>query len=188
MRELARGHPRDDYDCVGQIGVEMFRNAWMFAVYDDAGVWAFATIHVGKRKKNIWEPYCNWTLAYTAPERRQLGYGRFLGEYISHVCEFAGCARLKSKVGSYLGLRLHWSLGHHAWGFVPTGEIQIDTPLRGSFPDRTPMNARGCTTRTRPLTGPELYDAIMERQWQPGHNYEFLCVQSSATVGRLTSA
>jgi hypothetical protein len=128
LRDLRRNHPKDDYDCLNeQLGVEVFRRkASLMVLEDDEGIVSFNTIHIGKRKKNIWEPYCNWTLAYTTPVRRRQGLARLLAVAKQDTCAFLGCARVKSKVGTYLGLRLHWTLGHHVWGFCPTGEIQID--------------------------------------------------------------
>jgi len=184
LRERRRGYPKDDYDCLGDLGVELFRKAAVFVVDSPDGPLSFGTIHVGKRKKNIWEPYCNWTLAYTTPSHRRQGLGLQLSRTMLEHCAFLGCARVKSKAGSYLGLRLHWSLGHQVWGFTPTGELQIDSPLPNStvtFPAKTPIGARGVTNRVTPMSGEELREAILARDWQPDHDYDFLCARSSVT-------
>lgn len=182
LRERRRDHPKDSYDCLGDIGVELFRKAAVFVLEADDGPLSFGTIHVGKRKKNIWEPYCNWTLAYTTPSHRRQGLARQLSVAMLTHCAFLGCARVKSKAGSYLGLRLHWSLGHDVWGFCETGEIQIDSPLprqATKFPAKTPIGARGVTDRVTPMSGPELHHEILARSWNPDHDYDFLlCAQS----------
>jgi hypothetical protein len=180
------GHPRDALDCLGQAyWVDLVRSASMFVLETTEPV-AFATIHVGRRKKNVWEPYANWTLCYTTPAERRKGYAHALARYtLGHVA-FLGCRRMKSKIGSYLGLRLHWSLRHDIWGFLLTGELQVDTPLRGEFPsDRAPMGARAVIkSPSRPLSAIELASLIRDNHWNPNEDYAFLdaCAQSSATA------
>ena len=182
LQKLRRGHPRDSYDCLGGLSVELFRGAMMFKVEDaNDGPVGFTTVHIGRRKKNVWEPYANWTLAYIAPTHRRRGLGRELAVHTLAYARFLGCARVKSKVGSYLGLRLHLSLGHDIWGELPTPEreLQVDSPLlpRDRFPNgRTPMGARGIrnSTRTSPLSREEI---ATECKWR-GWDYEFLCVPS----------
>lgn len=183
LRERRGGYPKDSYDCLGDIGVELFRKAAVFALDSPEGPLSFGTIHIGRRKKNIWEPYCNWTLAYTTPSHRRQGYALQLSRAMLQHCAFLGCARIKSKAGSYLGLRLHWSLGHQVWGFCEGGEIQIDSPLphqAAKFPtDKTPIGARGVTSRVTAMSGEELHHEILARNWQPDHDYDFLlCARS----------
>jgi len=180
LQKLRRGHPRDEFDCLGGIGVELFRGAQMFVLTDPTdGIVSFTTIHIGRRKKNVWEPYANWTLAYTTPAHRRRGHMSALARYTLEQARFLGCARVKSKVGSYLGLRLHCSLGHDIWGIVDSDarELQVDAPLlpRDSFPNgRTPMGARACNTRGHPLTSDELASIAQTRGW----DHSFLCVPS----------
>jgi GNAT superfamily N-acetyltransferase len=168
LRELRHGYPRDAYDCLALMGMELFRGASLFVLETEGDVAGFATIHVGRRRKNCWEPYANWTLAYTTPAQRRKGHALALSRFMLAHVAFLGCRRVKSKVGSYLGLRLHSVLGHDIWGVLPTGELQVDAPLEhaGQFPvGRTPMGARSCNTRGYPLARDEIDSIIRERAW-----------------------
>jgi len=185
LQKCRDGHPRDEFDCLCGIAVELFRGASMFVLeLPREGIVAFTTIHIGRRKKNVWEPYANWTLAYTTPAHRRRGHMGVLARHTLEHARFLGCARVKSKVGSYLGLRLHCSLGHDIWGIVDSDahELQVDAHLipRDSFPDgRTPMGARACNTRGYPLTRDELASIARARGWDA----RFLALAGESSSG-----
>lgn len=111
--------------------------------------------HIGSRKKNGWEPYLNWYVAYTTPEYRRLGAATTLGAFVRELAVEKGCVRVKSLAGSWLGLLLHHSFGDQFWGLTPKREVQVDSPLVDSsrFPaDAVPPNGRKWTTSTVPMT------------------------------------
>jgi GNAT superfamily N-acetyltransferase len=96
------------------------------------------------KKKNAWGRYTNFYLAYTVPSHRRRGYAVALQRHVEELAVGLGYHRLKSLTQSYLGLRLHMSLGHHFWGVNAKNEIIVDTPLVAKdWPtDTVPMEAR----------------------------------------------
>lgn len=84
---------------------------------------------IGKRKKNIWEPYANWYAAYTLPDWRHRGYATRLFREVEDRAQTAGCRRVKSLAASRAGLGLHHHLGHTAWGLTDKREVIVDAPL-----------------------------------------------------------
>lgn len=108
----------------------------------------------GTRKKNIWEPYANWYIAYTRPACRRRGYARELATHVRNLAVEHGCVRLKALAGSRLGYQLHRGMGDQFWAMTPRNELVVDTPLVTTltFPnDKTPASARQYTERTSPL-------------------------------------
>jgi GNAT superfamily N-acetyltransferase len=87
---------------------------------------------IGKRKKNIWEPYANWYGAYTLPSHRRQGHATELYRHVEGLAVSAGCRRIKSLAGSGAGLALHKSLNHDCWGLTPNHEVWVDSALPGS--------------------------------------------------------
>jgi len=110
---------------------------------------------IGKRKKNLWEPYANWYGAYTLPEYRRKGFAESLYAYVEQAAVDAGCRRVKSLAGSSAGLGLHMSLGHQCWGKTANDEVWVDSPLPGSeqlyAADQTPPRAPGQLMTTEQL-------------------------------------
>lgn len=86
---------------------------------------------LGKRKKNLWEPYLNWYGAYTLPAYRRRGYATALYRRMEAEALSAGCRRVKSLAGSAAGAALHLSLGHQFWGKTLNDELWVDSPLPG---------------------------------------------------------
>ena len=101
---------------------------------------------LGKRKKNVWEPYANWYGAYTLPDRRRQGHAYRLYAEAEKAAVDAGCRRVKSLAGSVAGLGLHRALHHQCWGLTDGGEIFVDSPLPGHeerYTGLTPPQAPG---------------------------------------------
>lgn len=119
---------------------------------------------VGKRKKNAWEPYANWHIAFTTAEHRRKGYATELSRFVQNLAKESGCKRLKALAGTLPGLYLHRSLGDQLWAVTDKLEIQVDTPLVDDQPDGTPPNARKWTDKTSPLTLEEVLEELNGRQ------------------------
>lgn len=104
---------------------------------------SFNMTKLGKRKKNAWEPYANWYLAYTILSQRRKGYAKTLGYHVRGIAQEAGCVRIRSLAGSWAGLCMHASLGDHFWGLTSKPEVVVDSPLVDrQFPDGIPGAVR----------------------------------------------
>lgn len=121
----------------------------------------------GKRKKNSWEPYANFYLAFTRPSARQRGHASVLARYVEADALARGCVRLKALAGTTPGLRLHLHLAHECWAITDQREVVVDTPLPLLPSDRPaeweggrPPNARKWNERTTPYTREELLTAL----------------------------
>lgn len=150
------------FPVLADAGLMFFRGCNTFVgIVNDVYVTLNST-HFGKKKKNTWEPYANWYIAYTRYDHRRQGYAKGLATEVRRRAVEAGCVRLKSLAGSQLGYELHRSFGDQFWAKTLTLELAVDTPLvtsdwlveqgRQPFPEETPINVRQLTTRTRPLT------------------------------------
>jgi len=122
---------------------------FLFKFIDDIPVSVNMT-KIGKRKKNIWEPYANWHGAYTIPDMRRKGIATELYFCSEKRALESGCRRIKSLAGSSAGLALHHSLNHQCWGKTNNNEIWIDSPLPGyeslyddsMFPSQAPSKSK----------------------------------------------
>lgn len=111
---------------------DVFYGGSVWVAYDAAALPVSICVgKVGKRKKNIWEPYLNFYTAYTLPSARRKGYATALYRIMEAAALEAGCRRIKSLAGSSAGLGLHLSLGHQCWGFSDNNEVYVDSPLPG---------------------------------------------------------
>ncbi len=119
-----RRHP-----VVAELDMTLFRGAQCWAVYAGEDIVHLHASKFGKRKKNKWEPYWNWYIAYTHPAHRRQGLAKKVSERIHHMATEAGCVRMKSLAGTFGGLRLHLSRGDELWGYKESGEVVVDTPL-----------------------------------------------------------
>lgn len=132
-----RWHP-----VLSELSMTMFRGAQCWVVYQGDDIVHIHASKFGKRKKNKWEPYWNWYIAYTRPDLRRQGYAKKVSERIHAMAVEAGCVRMKSLAGTLGGLRLHMSRGDELWDLRPSGEVVVDTPLiegdwRGIPPNAT---------------------------------------------------
>lgn len=84
---------------------------------------------IGKRKKNVWEPYVNWYAAYTLSAWRRMGYATRLFREVEDRAQTQGCRRVRSLAASRAGLGLHDHLGHQVWGLTDKDEAIVDAPL-----------------------------------------------------------
>jgi hypothetical protein len=154
------------------LGVMLFRGTpvWVGSV-DGKPVTLNAT-HFGKRKKNTWEPYANWYVAYTRPDARRLGHAREMALFVRDLAVKDGCVRLKALAGSLAGFGLHASLGDQFWGLTEKDEVIVDTPIvsaeelvargRQPFPtDQTPASARQWVERLECFSVKEL-EAVLQ--------------------------
>lgn len=119
---------------LAEAGMYMFWGATTYALYNGTRADPIALIQMklGKRRKNVWEPYANWYGAYTREAYRRQGHATRLYRVLEQLAVDAGCRRVKSLAGSSAGLGLHASLGHQCWGLTLTGEVFVDSPLPGS--------------------------------------------------------
>ena len=127
-------------------GVYPFWGATLFGFYRWDKLVSVNATRFGKgKKKNAWGKYTNFYLAYTPPEFRRQGHAKILQMAIEGLALEQGYARVKSLTQSYLGLRLHMSLGHWFWGVNERNEIGVDTPLDTvkDFPAGVPIEMRG---------------------------------------------
>jgi GNAT superfamily N-acetyltransferase len=100
---------------------------------------------LGKRRKNLWEPYANWYTAYTLSDARRQGLATQLYNAMECAALEVGCRRVKSLAGSAAGLALHLSLKHQCWGKTANNEVWVDSALpehahlyRGLTPPQAP--------------------------------------------------
>lgn len=134
---------------------DIYRGASGIAAFHEGLPVSVHVSKIGKRHKNIWEPYLNWYIAYTTPHMRRKGYAKSLYELMEAMAENEGCRRVKSLAGSEGGAMLHHSLGHQMWGVTAKYEIIVDSPLPGHahlYTDKTPPTAQTAA----PLTPAQL--------------------------------
>ena len=112
-----------------QVGLCTFYGARCWVATEMDLLVSFNMTKFGKRKKNVWEPYANWYLAYTVPSYRRQGYARDLGLHVRERALEAGCRRIRSLAGSWAGAALHASMGDWFWGLTPDLEAVVDSPL-----------------------------------------------------------
>lgn len=110
---------------------DVFRGGTVWVLWEDETFLSLNCSRIGKRKKNIWEPFLNWYTAYTTPTERRKGYATELYTHAEREALNAGCRRVKSLAGSSAGLALHLSLGHQCWGLTEGNEVWVDSPLPG---------------------------------------------------------
>jgi hypothetical protein len=130
ISKLMKAHGADNHPVLKELGLYTFWGATTMVMYneDDVPVSLNCT-KIGKRKKNVFEPYANWYGAYTLPTERRKGYARELYFSMESAALIAGCRRIKSLAGSSAGLGLHMSLGHQCWGKTANNEVWVDSPL-----------------------------------------------------------
>lgn len=141
----------EKHPVLAELSLSVFRGAELLVIYSHATQRPVSVnvSYYGKRKKNIFEPYLNWYIAYTVPSSRRHGLARSL--YLQTEAEALrrGCRRVRSLAGSAAGAGLHLSLGHLFWGRKDTGELYVDSPLTGMEelykgkrkPDMVPLEA-----------------------------------------------
>jgi len=139
----------------------LFRGVNLWVGFEDGEAVTLNATHFGKRKKNVWEPYANWYIAFTSAEVRRRGHATTLARYVQEQAREAGCVRLKALAGTFGGLHLHAKLGDELWAITDKMEVQVDTPLHPDQPKgSTPPNARKWTDRPTPLTVVEVYKQL----------------------------
>lgn len=118
-------------EVVQQVSLCSFWGARIWVIRDlgTGHLISFNMTKFGKRKKNVWEPYANWFLAFTNPEYRQLGYARAIGLHVRQLALEAGCRRMRSLAGSWAGVCMHNSLSDDFWGLSSAGEVVVDTAI-----------------------------------------------------------
>lgn len=114
-----------------EFSLDVFRGAVLYVLEDEHGPFSANITNFGKRKKNIFEPYANWYVAYTVPSERRKGHATALYRVAEAEAVQRGCRRIRSLAGSAAGGYLHLSLGHQFWGAKDTGELFVDSPLPG---------------------------------------------------------
>lgn len=144
---------RTGWEVLKEAELMLFRGVRIFVGLHGSVPVTLNATHFGKRKKNAWEPYANWYIAFTTAEYRRNGYAKELAMNVQKQAAEAGCVRLKALAGTLPGLYLHASLGDQLWAVTDKLEVQVDTPLSeaGSVLG-TPPNARKWTDRTSPLS------------------------------------
>ncbi len=119
----------EKHPVLSEMSMFVFRGAIMYILVEKELPISFNVTYIGKRKKNVWEPYANWYSAYTVTPRRREGHAKKLATEVRNEAISLGCRRLKSLAGTYLGLVLHESFGDQFWGIRENMEVIIDTPL-----------------------------------------------------------
>lgn len=176
-RQLTEGAPVQDRKVLSPAEVRMmlFRGTpfWVGYAHDGVEPVTLNATKFGKKKTNTWEPYANFYIAYTTPAKRRQGFAKELAEYVRIQAVLAGCVRMKSLAGTRLGYLLHRSLGDRFWGFAPTGELLVDSPIvsssvlitrgRQPFPtDATPMGVRKYSNLVSPMD-PDYIEEYIEQ-------------------------
>ncbi len=129
---------------LAEVELHVFRGATLFVGHEPDGTpLTYNVTRLGKKKKNVWEPYANWYIAYTPVAVRRRGYARGLAEMVKDMAIAHGCVRLKALAGTRLGLLLHIGLGDELWGVTDKDEVVVDTPLvpNAAYAGRSPPNA-----------------------------------------------
>lgn len=143
MRSKPWNDPQGNY--VGkELELVMFRGASVYFLFDGTVPVSINATYFGQKKKNAWEPYANFLLAYTRLSHRRRGHAKELARHVLELAKTHGCRRLKSLAGTRLGARLHQSLGHQFWGVNKRMEAVVDSPLidRTAFPEGVPASVR----------------------------------------------
>ena len=157
-----------------------FRTYYPWVLFDNGRPVSINHTAFGKRKKNSWEPYANFYLAFTRPSLRRQGFAKQLALHVETDARERGCVRLKALAGTTPGLMLHVGLRHELWAVTDQREVVVDTPLVSPPPEgwseSTPPNARKWNERTTPYSFAE----ISELLGPGGLRYEF-----AATKGPL---
>lgn len=121
------GHP-----VLNELSLSVFRGAPLYVLRGPTGLPVSLNVsYFGKRRKNIFEPYMNWLIAYTLPAYRRQGLATRLYKETEQEALNRGCRRVRSLAGSSAGAALHLSLGHSFWGMKDTGELFVDSHLYG---------------------------------------------------------
>ena len=138
---------------LAEVELHVFRGAVLTVLHDEEQPLSFNVTHFGKRRKNVWEPYANWYIAYTVEWARRRGHARTLAEIAKAEAVARGCRRLKALAGTRLGVLLHDALGDQFWGVTDRAEVVVDTPLvqLPAYHRRTPPNAVTDETEPWPL-------------------------------------
>lgn len=123
----------EKHPVLGELSLTVFRGAELLVLYNVATQRPVSinVSYYGKRKKNIFEPYLNWYIAYTLPDFRRRGLAYNLYRQTEKTALERGCRRVRSLAGSAAGAGLHLALGHLFWGRKDTGELYVDAPLPG---------------------------------------------------------
>jgi hypothetical protein len=114
-------------------------------IVDGETVSYFTARFSSKKSKNAWGRYIVWHFAYTPEVYRRRGYASQLGINIQNLAHAWGYKRVKSICQTYLGFRLHLSLGQDFWGMdKKNGTLVVDAALspKDEFPDGIPIEAR----------------------------------------------
>lgn len=114
---------------LAEVGLLVWRGSPLHVLLHQGAPVSYNVTYFGRRKKNVWEPYANWYTAYTVTSLRRQGLAKHLATIVRAKAREAGCRRLKSLVGTYLGLCLHASFGDQLWGLRDSMEVVVDTPL-----------------------------------------------------------
>lgn len=121
----------DNHPVLKDLSFYVFWSAHVWVAYEGDAPVSIHCTKLGKRKKNVWEPYANWYGAYTLPSERRKGHATALYRVMEAAAVQAGCRRVKSLAGSSAGLALHHSLRHACWGLTPNNEVWVDSALPG---------------------------------------------------------
>lgn len=142
----------DRHPVLKELRRDVFYGGTVWVAYLGSGGTEPVSVHctkLGKRRKNLWEPYANWYTAYTTAHRRRAGYATELYNAMECAALEAGCRRVKSLAGSAAGLALHMSLKHSCWGKTANNEVWVDSPFpehvalyRGLVPPQAPKASR----------------------------------------------
>lgn len=164
--KVLRGDYKNDatgWAVLKEADLMMFRGVGVWVGFVDGVPVTLNATHFGKRKKNSWEPYANWYIAFTVASERRQGHAKHLARYVQNLACNAGCVRLKALAGTYHGLMLHNALEDQFWAITDKLEVQIDTPLVDKGCTGTPPNARKWTSRTTPMTVEEVLAELGNR-------------------------
>ena len=128
-RMRAQGAP--SHPVLTELRRDVFRGGSVWVLLHADTVISINCTRIGKRKKNVWEPYGNWYGAYTMPGYRRQGFATELYAHVEPLLVAAGCRRIRSLAGSSAGLALHHSLRHACWGKTENSEVWVDSALPG---------------------------------------------------------
>lgn len=140
----------EKHEVLSQTSLHVWRGASLWILLQNEKPVSYNITRIGKRKKNVWEPYANWYVAYTVVSLRRLGLATRLIKHVLSLAKDMGCRRMKALAGTSAGLALHASLGDQFWGLTENLEVVVDTPMvhLPAYLGKTPPNAT--TTETVP--------------------------------------
>lgn len=118
----------EKHPALSEVNIHVFRGSTLYVAVEGGKVVHVNVSKLGKRKKNIWEPFVNWNVAYTVVSERRKGYASAVAGHVRRVAIERGCRRLKSTVATADGMYLHKSLGDEFWG-VDDDLVVVNTPL-----------------------------------------------------------